>query len=264
MRHLAEHGSSSVINIHSALAKLNRRPVKGIPAIYKALRNLSKNQVVVHRHGSYQLSHTWLFDVAELIENALNSPLNDQSATSLPSLGGQFSWRYSDLRTLNVFASHLITSIAYTTPGATLYAWSPHPWFNLAHHNHERVYQQTLKKHQIKSHRIIGGDYPLDHAVINSIRADISKVRFIGDRSFLSRQHYVVLIGNYIITMRVARNTAEAIDALFMRTKSIDTIDVRLFQGIFKHMRDSALLQIENNPDKFKKLSQKFQTYLHE
>lgn len=256
VRHLANNGASSVSDIHLSLKASGSS--KGIPAIYKTLRNLIKNQVVVHRHGSYQLSHTWLFEVAEFIQEALNTPLSDQSSIYLPTSGGQFSWRYSDLRTLNVFASHLITSIAHTVPGGTLYAWSPHPWFNLAQDNHEKIYHHTLKQYQIKTLRIIGGDTPLDNLIIKKLRSPTHVTVSLGDKTFLPRQHYVVLIGGYIITMKLTRATAETIDSLFMRTKSIEQMDIRLFQAIFKNMKNSSQLHIENDADKSAKLIERF------
>lgn len=58
--------------------------------------------------------------------------------------------------------------------------------------------------------------------------------------------------------MTLSKQTATAIDNFFERTKSIDQIDVRLFQKVFKFSHNIAELRIENNKKSYSKLETKF------
>jgi hypothetical protein len=96
---------------------------------------------------------------------------------------------------------------------------------------------------------------------MKSIGVHGSNAVFIGDRSFLPRQQYVVLIADFIITMRLSKHTANSIDALFMRTTALEHIDIRLLQNIFKHIKNPTQLLIEHNRQKSMKLSERFEKF---
>jgi hypothetical protein len=98
------------VKAESAHAELNSRGGAeswSLAATYKALRKLVDNGVLVHSKGRYYIAQSWIFSLSNLIDQHLEMPLNTIGGEHLlPPSGGNFLWRYTDLRRLNSFASN--------------------------------------------------------------------------------------------------------------------------------------------------------------
>jgi|GEM_PF-6443311 len=237
----------------------SRQETWSLAATYKALRRLVDNGVLVHSKGRYYISQSWIFALSNLIDQHLEVPLSASGGDHLlPPPGGLFTWRYTDLRRLNSFASNIILVATRREKAATIYSWSPHLWFNLVQLEHEKHYHNALRELGTRVMKVVGGDTPLDHETAAVLTKSIVTTHFLPRKQLLPRNHYTIIVENFIITMKLQRKTAEAIDTLFERAKDLASIDTRLLLKLFRHSIDSSILTIEHNSESAAQLRGKF------
>jgi hypothetical protein len=176
----------------------------------------------------------------------------------LPESGGSFSWRYTDLHRLNSFASNIILVAARVERVDVIYSWSPHLWFNLVQADHEKHYHDSLRSLGCKVRKVVGGDTPLDRETAALLPRSSVSTRFIPYKQFLPRNHYTIIVGDFVITMKLQRQTADLIDTLFHRAKSIGSIDAKLLLRIFRHTKTPATVTIEHHTEAAARIIQKF------
>jgi hypothetical protein len=222
-----------------------------LAATYKALRKLVDNGVLVHSKGHYHIAQSWVFSLSNLIDQHLEMPLSSLGGEHLlPPSGGNFSWRYTDLRRLNSFASNIILVAARREQAATIYSWSPHLWFNLVQHDHEKYYHNALRELGTRVIKVVGGDSPLDYETAAVLPKSIVTTRFAPRKQLLPRNHYTIVVENFVITMKLQRKTTDEIDTLFERATDIASIDTRLLLKLFRYSSAPSTLTVEHNPAK--------------
>jgi hypothetical protein len=237
----------------------SRQETWSLAATYKALRKLVDNGVLVHSKGRYYIAQSWIFALSNLIDHHLEVPLRASGGDHLlPPPGGLFTWRYTDLRRLNSFASNIILVAARREKAAMIYSWSPHLWFNLVQLEHEKHYHNVLRELGTRVMKVVGGDTPLDHETAAALPKSIVTTHFLPRKQLLPRTHYTIIVENFIITMKLQRKTAEAIDTLFERANDLASIDTRLLLKLFRHSTDSSTLTIEHNSQRAAQLRSKF------
>lgn len=250
-------GASKAEDIHRGVS--TRGDSWSLAATYKALRKLVESGVLVHARSRYHVSQNWIFSLSGLLDRSLDGQFDARGGDHLlPDSGGCFSWRYTDLHRLNNFASNVILAAARVTAVDLIYSWSPHLWFNLAQPEHEKHYHDSLRALGCKIRKVVGGDTPLDRETAALLPRSSVSTRFIPYKQFLPRNHYTIVVGDFIITMRLQRQTADLIDTLFHRAKSIGAIDAKLLLRIFRHTKTPATLTVEHNTTAAARLVEKF------
>jgi hypothetical protein len=241
--------------------KLNTRGSSeswSLAATYKALRKLVDNGVLVHSKGHYHIAQSWIFSLSNLIDQHLEMPLSFLGGEHLlPPSGGNFSWRYTDLRKLNSFASNIILVAARREKALTIHSWSPHLWFNLVQHEHEKYYHNALRELGTSVIKIVGGDSPVDYETAAALPKSIVTTRFVPHKQLLPRNHYTIVVENFVITMKLQRKAADEIDTLFERAKNIASIDTRLLLKLFRYSSTPSTLTVEHNPTKARQLRER-------
>lgn len=250
-------GTSRAEDVHRAVS--TRGEVWSLAATYKALRKLVEGGVLVHSRSRYHVSQNWLFSLSSLVERALEGAFEPQGGEHLlPDSGGIFSWRYTDLHRLNTFASNVILVAARVEEARFIYSWSPHLWFNLVQPEHEKRYNDSLRRLGCKVHKVIGGATPLDQETAALLPKSNVSTHVVPSKQFLPRNQYTVVVGSFVVTMKLQRQTADLIDTLFHRAKSIASLDAKLLLRIFRHTKTPATLTIEHDPSQAAQITKKF------
>ena len=153
----------------------------------------------------------------------------------------------------------MILVAARVESAPVIYSWSPHLWFNLVQPEHEKHYHDALKRLGCKIRKVVGGDTPLDRETAGHLPKSSVTTRFVPDKQFLPRNHYTIVVGSFVITMKLQRQTSDLIDALFHRGKSIASLDAKLLLRIFRHTKTPATLLVEHSPTKAAQIVAKFE-----
>lgn len=244
-------------DIHKAISGTGR--VWSLAATYKALKKLTDSGVLLHSKGRYYISQGWIFSLSGLIDQYFETALGQGGEEHLlPPVGGSYSWRYTDLLRLNSFATNVILMAIRKEATSHIFSWSPHLWFNLVQSEHERRYHQALRELGVRVHKVVGGDGSLDVATAGQLPKSMVKTRFVPDRKFLPRNNYTIVAGSFVITMKLQNKTMEAIDSLFARAQSIETIDVKLLLQIFRYNKAPSTLTVEHDAEKASDIAEKF------
>ena len=139
-----------------------------------------------------------------------------------------------------------------------IYSWSPHLWFNLIQLEHEKHYHNSLRELGTRVVKVIGGNSPLDYETAAVLPKSIVSTHFIAQKSFLPRNHYTIIVENYIITMKLQRKVGDEIDTLFARAKDLASIDTRLLLKLFRYNATTSTLTVEHNSREAARLAQRF------
>jgi hypothetical protein len=258
VRAVIRSGGVKAESVHAELSARGNDKSWSLAAMYKALRRLVDTGVLVHSKGRYHISQSWVFSLSNLIDQHLEMPLNAIGGEHLlPPSDGSSSWHYTDLRRLNSFASNIILVAARRERTPTIYSWSPHLWFNLVQHEHERNYHNALRELGTRVIKVVGGSSPLDYETAAVLPKNMVTTRFIPHKQLLPRNHYTIVVENFVITMKLQRKIADEIDTLFERAKDIASIDTRLLLNLFRYSSSPSTLTVEHNAMKAGKLRQK-------
>lgn len=258
VRIVIDAGAQKAEHLHKTLNHQGNGEDWSLAATYKALKKLVDNGVLVHSKGHYYIAQSWIFSVSNLIDRHFERPPGGFGAEYLlPPAGGTFSWRYTDLRRLNSFASNIILVATQRERPAMIYSWSPHLWFNLVQQEHERHYHNALRGMGVRVVKVIGGDSRLDRITAADLPRGVVSSRLLSSKQILPRNHYTIVVGDFVITMKLQRKTADDIDTLFERAKDLDSLDVRLLLKLFRYSDSPSTLTVEHNRTKASQLRDK-------
>src|SRR5262245_35928335 len=129
---LAEQSSSDVRRLHHEVASRHRH--FSLPAVYKELRNLQEQGVVVRRKKELSLNMTWILNLIDLADRMYDTHVESPvPANVLPLETGKTTFRFSNLARVDDFWMHAAILMLQHSQRKTMFQWFPHPWFNLVH-----------------------------------------------------------------------------------------------------------------------------------
>mgnify|MGYP001571696364 CR=1 FL=1 len=195
-------------------------------ALYAALRQLIKDDVVVKHRGRYSLNTTWILQLQSFVHDAARQYDVVQGGSEILSLtdGESVSYVFTNSHTLDTFWGHAQNVLLeHTAPSEAVYAYDPHYWFVIAHQDTER----TLLKHIVESKRqflmAVGGTNALDKLIAKEFDGTYSQYAYVPQNS--DNTQYVSTIGPYIISVELDQKIADRVENLFKTaTASTSTV----------------------------------------
>ncbi|MBI2410501.1 MAG: hypothetical protein HYV32_01210 [Candidatus Kerfeldbacteria bacterium] len=241
------------------------RPQTTKQAVYAALRNLKKSEMVVIHNGAASLNIRWLKEMNRFFSIAEHQYTHSEQGTGhfLDLQDGEkIQYYFQSPASTDVFWTHVLFVLLETFPATDpLYLYNPHWWFMIARYNSE----QALIDHARRTHHpffmTVGAHTPLDRAMAKF--ADGTHVQYyMRPTPVFPQQYYMNMIGNFIIEVRIDKYIAQRVDAFYRTTKQLNTqcaIDLR-------HIVESAgrsKLIISHNSKKAARLQRMFKKAFH-
>ena len=232
----------------------------GLRAMYKELKNLQRQGVVVHFRRRYSLLIPWTLDFLKVAESMSDTYLESVALASLPKVGQKLSYRFDNLYSLNDFWSQLITFVITRSNKKVIYGWAPHNWYNLVKSDNEQQYIDSLRTAKVKQYLIIGGKTYLDkfaEKFWTKANVELSTAA----SPFHSQQSvYFDAIGSYVISLKLDHKMTAEIERLYQTTSSLDGMDLPAIISVF-HQKTRAILTLEHNTAKARKIKGRFSRY---
>lgn len=232
-----------------------------IQGLYKELRKLQEEGVLFKLRNKYSLRLPWVFDFISLADK-LSTTYTErpQLPLILPEINKKEIWHFSDLLKMNDFWSHILLILIQQSKHKVLLGWNPHPWFHLVQTKQEEQYIKALKLARSKLYLILGGSSLLDKWTEKfwdkeTVHYSFGKSDFHNERST-----YFNVIDDYVVTVKLEPKTAQAIDAIYENTKSIDDLNLQSILSIF-NQETKCSIWLEKNPEKAKKIGVKFKKF---
>lgn len=232
-----------------------------VQGLYKELKKLQAEGVLFKLRNKYSLRLPWVFDFLSLADQLSATYIErPQLPLVLPEINKKEIWHFSDLLKMNDFWSHILLILIQQSKHKVLLGWNPHPWFHLVQTRQEEQYIKALKLAQSKLYLIIGGASFLDTWAEKFWDKETVHYSF-GESDFhKERSTYFNVIDDYVVTVKLEPKTAQAIDAIYEYTKSIDDLNLQSILSIF-HQKTKCSIWLEKNPEKARKIATKFKKF---
>lgn len=231
---------------------------------YKAIKRLLDLGVVIKQRKKYTLNVSWLVQVLKWAHTlkAVYVDRAKQKVIKLPVLQKQkVKFTFPDLLALNAFWAHILVHIGSLTRGEkTVYAYNPHFWFYLAHGDFEKQYNQSMKAHKVKTQIIIGANTFLDKWNAQFFDPKIIE-HWLSPKPLYPEQHkYINYINGYLLEIQINKKTAQKIDELFKKTKSLSDLSQLELIGLFQE-RAPCTMTVSKNHQKGTAFARKIKRY---
>lgn len=231
--------------IHNFQSELNGFSLQGI---YKELRKLQKQGIVVHVGKTFSLDWSWLLSWKALGDESVRQYEKD---TTLLELGhrNRAKWQFTSLYSLNDFWSHLLLSLLTKSTNPVVYGWNPHTWFHLIQTDKESRYIQSLKLSGGKLVLLIGSKSFLDLWAEKFWSKELVEHHF--STSYMSSfgENYINVVGDFVVTVKLDSKINKEIKTLYNSTRSIQNLDIPSLVSTLRKSGKSFVI-LERNPKK--------------
>ena len=157
VRSLAKKTSASVAELVDHIAQ-TYRPYSNA-ALYKELRKLQEQGVVVRRKDQLSLSLSWVLNFVEFSDGMYDTHIASPSAGDiLPSPGESKSFTFSTLAKVDDFWVHAMLIMLQHSETKRLFQWIPHPWFYLVNSHKSFPFHKALRAYGARVDNIVGGN----------------------------------------------------------------------------------------------------------
>lgn len=230
-------------------------------ALYSALRQLKKEDVVVSQRGEFALNTTWILKLQSFASEAGRQYGAIETAGDILNLaqGESVTYAFTNSRTLDAFWGHAQNILlTHTSPNDAVYAFDPHYWFLIAREDTET----TLLRHITSNNRqflmAVGGDTPLDKELTRHF--DGTSLQYTYAPLFKSATEYVSVVGTYIVTVTLDQKIADQVEHIFQTVTRPTQDAITQLQSLLE-LRSRNKIKISNNPRRAALIKAKFKKY---
>ncbi len=233
-------------------------------AIYKSLKNLKENEVIIHSKEQVSLSSVWLKRLSDFVEK---TRLKYQTENS-PNInfiglkqGEKVSYTFKNFEATDMFWAHAFDVLSDITPVTSpIFLYNPHEWFLLARTESETYLFNRLAKIGKKLFLFAGNKTTLDLYVAKYFDGKITNY-FASDTKLFSKQNYYVnIFDDFLIEVWLDPKVSEAIDQFYKGTKDFDENAKKKLLEIIRHGGRNKLVINRNKrkADKIRNMFSKF------
>jgi len=244
-------GSLDVSQIQSYLA--SRKVPASVQGIYKTLRELVSEDIVVKQKKNYLINSVW--------RNKLDEMVSQKTPFKLFP-GEEVSYKFNTIENTDAFWKHTFQDIEAEAKLFPVFHFTPHQYWLMipSRKQSEEEYYARYDAEKIYCFSIIGGTTPFDNQRKKELVTPFHQVTVDTNSGFNRRDHLSV-IGPYIIITRVSVTLARVTDRLYETCFTEKELAEKLEPEFKKH--GSVTMTVEHNEEKAKKLRKKMSADFH-
>ncbi len=243
---LLSKGKTTPLELHEQIVTDGEKVT--VQAVYKALRALIKDSVVVKSGKTLEISQEWV--------NTLSSTFNTQ--TTLPQLadGEAAVYNYKSLVNLDAYWKHLMSALDDKFEDFPVFLYSPyHIWYHISERSQsESDYFSSFTKNKHHAFFVIGNNTPLDQNFKKKFHSDYMQID-TWEKSPLKESSYLTIIDDYIIDTILDKKLTSAIKTFYSSSLSPEEASLELNKVL--STSNKAKIKIERNAKKAKLLRKK-------
>ena len=234
-------GNSTATDIQSGL-KTENKPAT-IQGIYKALRELISENVILKHGKNYFINNKWRGDVEKLIT---------QRSRFILHSGEEVKYKFKKIESTDVFWKNIFNDIGDEIGKFPVFHFNPHQFWILIKERRqsELDYYNNLDKKNIFDYTLIGGETEFDNNAKKLLTSKYHQLHVDDKTSFNSRDH-ISVFKDYIIITRLPNSFVVAIDGLYKKCKTEEELIIGL-EKVFEKSGNIVMI-IKNSPEKAKK-----------
>lgn len=199
-------------------------------ALYKELRALESEGIIFKIGTRYGISLSWILNSLEHLDKIFDNCVSAQSVEAiLPRAGEKRSWVFRDFRRTDDFLMNAILLLFRESTSKNMYAWIPHPWFEIVHPAKDAVFRNALRVTGSYISMIIGGDSFLYRYCSDSWDKDVYKTAMAKGPFDAVRHQWFFVIEDLLITVDTEKSRAERLDYLFETVTEVGSDEFKAF-----------------------------------
>lgn len=244
--HITEALLGKSLSVHELQAYLGAKNTNvTVQGIYKALRELIGEDIVVKHKKTYSISTIW--------RDKLNQLTGTQEYSFKLSPNKKVSYTFNKLEHIDAFWKHSLNDLDKETGDCPTFDFCPHNFwlFVPGRYDSEIEYVNSFLRDKKYIFSIIGGDTQFDKERKRDYTHDFHKINLDTDID-INRRDHITVMGPYIITTRVSLSLAQQTDKLYDSAQNQEELEQGL-QKVFKRP-GTILMTIEHKQQKAKKL----------
>ncbi len=225
-----------------------------IQAIYKALRSLVTEEIILKHLTDYSLNEEWRRTMSERF-----APKTESIALSE---GEMVRFDLNSLVHLDQYWKNVVFPLHEQYRGVPVFCYNHHElWMHLneSRRKSEIDYYKSFEKTKTPFYCIFGGNTIHDKEIGKLIENKYLKVN-IGDRAFPDTD-YPITISDYVITTRISSKTAQKVEQCFKNTNSLKELEQQISQIGLEKVKIKLI--IERNKEKAKKIRKRIARDFH-
>lgn len=216
-------------------------------AIYKALRSLIRDEILIKQKKQIVINRKWLSQMKNLIitsERIIG--LDKEKMIFAPlSFKKQTTFRFKNIESLDIYCGHLILTLADHFKDKPFFFFNHHEWFVYDRPLSETYLYETVADKGYKIFLTLGKDTPLSR----NFRKKFEKgsVQIAVDESYnFAITDYLCVVEDFVIIARYDKKTSEDIDKLMTETDVMDKNKIAQLSKITTSCRDARIIIIRN------------------
>jgi len=216
---------------------------------YKALRKLSKEEIILLYKKKVSLDIVWLKKMQDLCSRTYATH-TDEASFDVFNLEDKenVSYSFTTIRNLDTFWGYLQNILLQKTNNDDpVFSYDPHYWFYIVRKERERELLQEIVERKRQFLMTVAGMYPLDKLIKNDFNNDYLQYNY--KRIFEKQNYYITTTGEYIIEVTLDSRICDKIDKIYKRTQVID-VDLITSLNSLLTIKSNSKLKISRNKRK--------------
>jgi hypothetical protein len=241
-----------------------------VQGVYKALRSLRRDGIVLLQKKEAVLNQSWLQqiqDFAQLAEYAYRNPLSDSGHFLQMNDGDRITYEFKDPVQVDMFWNHLLYVLFDAFPNVSRwYAYASHCWFMIGRHDEEEKLKKYMNKRGIQYLFTAGHRTMLDRSIAGYFDGTKSQYHMRSESLFAGRANYLGIVlnvfGDYVIEAHYDKNTTNRIEEFYKTHSKLNDNATAELQSLLK-MPSRIKFTIELNKKKADRLSKMFERHFY-
>lgn len=235
-----------------------------LQAVYKEFRSLIADNIVQKIGKTYMLNASWVLELQKFSNQLVKSVFGERAGPFLlASQGKKQIWTFNSLLELNDFWAHLDLYLVKISENKNIMTWNPYLWFFLFHTKTEEKFFKSIKMLGAQFVVIVGGNNFLNRIGGEFYHRNDVIYSYNPEPFQTKMDMYLNIIGDYVVSVKLAKNVYQKMDDLYRSTKSMATISIPDITELFMKEGKSKLT-LEYNPQKAGQLRRKFSRHFGE
>jgi len=208
------------------------------------LRELISENIILKHGKDYFINNDWRSDIEKLIT---------QRHRFILCPGEEVKYKFKKIESTDIFWKNVFGDIGDEIGKFPVFHFTPHQfWILIKERSQSELdYYNELNKKSISGYTLIGGETEFDDQARKLLTSEHHHLH-IDDKSNFNIRDHVSILNNYIITTRLPKSFAVAIDVLYKKCKSVAELAAGL-EKVFKKSGNIVMI-IKNSPEKARRL----------
>jgi hypothetical protein len=212
-----------------------------IQAVYKVIRGLVADGVIVKNGNKFSVSREWTRKVV--------TTFSRRSDSLHLTVGDSITYSFKDPRSLDSYWKHIMEIIHAEYPHEPTFIYLPHEmWVYVGHEGSDEEYFQSFVERKIPAYVLIGGSTPFDKDMKRRMAHGYLKAHAGNILTTKSQNEHLMIVGDYISITRLGSNIEQKIDLIYRTSKIEQELRERIIELFTKPRRFKIIF--ERNPTK--------------